>query len=81
MLLLNFVLSSFLLSPLLAGLALSDQEHALVESTCLLLPLRELLMALGLGCGVALPHLLNDALALGTLTTVLALLDEVDLAR
>ena len=81
MLLLNFVLSSFLLSPLLAGLALPDHKHALVESTCLLLPLRELLMALGLGCGVALPHLLNDALALGTLTTVLALLDEVDLAR
>ena len=76
MLLSELSLSPFLLGALLRALALPSQKHSLVEGTCLLLPLIELLVALGLGRVLPLAQLVDDALTCGPLAAALPLLDE-----
>ena len=80
MLLSKLSLSSFLLGALLRTLSLPDQQHALVESTSLLLTLVELLVALCLCSGLPLAQLVDDALTRSALSTTLTLLDEAHAA-
>lgn len=75
------MLRALLNSTLLRASALTIKQYSLVEGASLLLDLRELLVTVSLSSSLLLAQLLDDALALSSLTTVLALLSETDPIR